>query len=231
MCIRDSGRAVVFGSGEPTGLASNLPGMLTQLRQVLGPDAPILLGFDRGGSYPSAFTTCRDAGAHWVSYRRAPLVATTATPTQGAITRGGEQQQVMLADEMVQIKDYGPARQLTLYENDVPVLQVLTSDTTATAVGMLYWLRARWRIENMFKYAAAHNGIDALADYGMDIGPDTRKVTNPTRTAARKKVADTQDELVTAERALPQLLNGQGTPKQKNAALPGVHRRIDSAIT
>jgi hypothetical protein len=224
------GRAVLFGSGEPTGLASNLPGVLRQLRQVLGPDAPILLGFDRGGSYPSAFTTCRDAGADWVSYRRAPLAVSTTTPVQATITRAGEQVQVMLADETVQIKDYGPARQLTLYEHDAPVLQVLTSDTTATAVGLLYWLRARWRIENMFKYASQHNGIDALADYGMDIGPDTRKVTNPARTAARKTLAAAQDELATAERALPQLLNGQGTPKQKNAALPGVHRRIDTAI-
>jgi hypothetical protein len=225
------GRAVVFGSGEPTGLASNLPGVLAQLRAVLGPQAPILLGFDRGGSYPSAFTTCRQAGAHWVSYRRAPLAATTATPVQATVTRGGAAVMVMLADEMVQIKGYGPARQLTLYENDAPVLQVLTSDTTATAVGLLYWLRARWRIENMFKYASAHNGIDALADYGMDIGPDTRKVTNPARTAARKTLAAAHDELATAERALPQLLNGQGSPKEKNAALPGVHARIDAAIT
>ena len=193
-------------------------------------DAPILLGFDRGGSYPSAFTTCRGAGADWVSYRRPPLAATCATPVPATITRAGQQVQVMLADETVQIKDYGPARQLTLYEHDAPVLQVLTSDTTATAVGLLYWLRARWRIENMFKYASQHNGIDALADYGMDIGPDTRKVTNPARTAARKTLAAAQDELATAERALPQLLNGQGTPKQKNAALPAAHRRIDTAI-
>ena len=197
---------------------------------MLGPDAPILLGFDRGGSYPSAFSTCRDAGADWVSYRRAPLVATTATPAQATITRAGAAVQVMLADENVQIKGYGPARQLTLYEHDTPVLQVLTSDTTATGVGLLYWLRARWRIENFFKYAAAHNGIDALAGYGMDIGPDTRKVTNPARTAARKTLAAAQDELATAERALPQLLNGPGTPKQKNAALPGAHHRIDTAI-
>ena len=224
------GRAVVFGSGEPTSLASNLPAVLAQLRQVLGPHAPILLGFDRGGSYPAAFTTCRNQGAHWVGYRRAPLVATTATATAATITRGGEQVQVMLADENVDIKGYGPARQLTLFENDTPVLQVLTSEATATAVGLLYWLRARWRIENMFKYAAAHNGIDALADYGMDIGPDTRKVTNPARTAARKTLAAAQDELATAERALPQLLAGPGSPMQKNAALPGVHRRIDAAI-
>jgi transposase len=223
------GRAVVFGSGEPTGLASNLPAVLAQLRQVLGPGAPILLGFDRGGAYPSAFTTCRNAGAHWVTYRRAPLAATTATPVQATITRAGKQVQVILADENVDIKGYGPARQLTLYENDAPVLQVLTSDTTATPAGLLYWLRARWRIENTFKYAGQHNGIDALADYAMDIGPDTRKVTNPDRVAARKRVAATQAELATAERALPQLLAGEGTPAQKNAALPRVHRRIETA--
>jgi len=223
------GRAVVFGSGEPTSLASNLPGVLAQLREVLGPDAPILLGFDRGGSYPPVFTTCRNAGAHWVTYRRAPLAATTATPVQATITRAGKQVQVILADENVDIKGYGPARQLTLYENDAPVLQVLTSDTTATPAGLLYWLRARWRIENTFKYAGQHNGIDALADYAMDIGPDTRKVTNPDRVAARKRVAATQAELATAERALPQLLAGEGTPAQKNAALPRVHRRIETA--
>jgi hypothetical protein len=100
-----------------------------------------------------------------------------------------------------------------LFEHEAPVLQVLTSDTTATAVGLLYWLRARWRIENMFKYATARGGIDALADYGMDVGPDTRKVTNPDRTSARKTLAAAQDELATAERALPQLLNSQGTPQ------------------
>src|ERR1035437_7672390 len=224
------GRAVVFGSGEPTSLASNLGGVLAQLRAVLGPDAPILLGFDRGGSYPPGFTTCREAGAHWVSYARAPLAASTATPVQATITRSGAQQVVLLADETVQIKGYGPARQLTLFENDPPVLQVLTSDTTATGVGLLYWLRARWRIENTFSCAPERGGIDALAGYGMDIGPDTRNVTNPARTAARKTLVAAHDELATAERAPPQLLNGQGTPKQKNAALPGFHARIDTAI-
>ena len=63
------GRAVVFGSGEPTGLATTLPGVLAQLREVIGPHAPVLLGFDRGGAYPAVFTACRDAGADWVTYR------------------------------------------------------------------------------------------------------------------------------------------------------------------
>jgi transposase len=223
------GRAVVFGSGEPSGLAATLPGVLAQLRQVLGPDAPVLLGFDRGGAYPAAFTACRHENADWVTYRRGALAPVTAPVRRSWMIRDGNRISVMLADEQVEIDGYGTARQLTLFEHGQPVLQVLTSDTTATGAALLCWLRARWRIENMFKYAAEHNGIDALADYRMDIGPDTRMVTNPARVAARKQVAAAEAELAAAERALPQLLAGPGTPKQINAALPKAHKRIDTA--
>ena len=223
------GRAVVFGSGEPTGLSTTLPGILAQLRQVIGPHAPVLLGFDRGGAYPVVFTACRDAGAHWVTYRRAPLVQVTATPRRSWTVRDGKRITVVLADESVQITGYGQARQLTLFEHDQPVLQVLTSDTHATGADLLCWLRSRWRIENMFKYASEHNGIDALADYRMDTAPDPRMLPNPARVAARARVTAAKAELAAAERALPQLLNGAGTPAHKNAQLPSAHRRIEQA--
>ncbi len=223
------GRAVVFGTGEPTGLASTLPGVLTQLREVIGADAPVLLGFDRGGAYPVTFRACRDAGAHWLTYRRAPLAQVNAIPRPSHTVRDGKPVTVTLADETVQLNGYGPARQLTLYEHGAPVLQVLTSQDTGTGADLLYWLRARWRIENMFKYAAEHHGIDTLACYDMDITANTAKVTNPARTAARTKVREAETELAAAERGLPQLLAGPTTPKQKNAALPGAHQRIQAA--
>ena len=155
---------------------------------MIGPHAPVLLGFDRGGAYPVTFTACRDAGAHWVTYRRAPLAETTAAPKRSWTVRDGKRITVGLADETVQLTGYGQARQLTLFEHDQPVLQVLTSDTHATGADLLCWLRSRWRIENMFKYACEHNGIDALADYQMDIAADPRMVTNPARVAARARV-------------------------------------------
>ncbi len=130
---------------------------------------------------------------------------------------------------MVEINGYGTARQLTLFEHGAPVLQVLTSEESGTGAELLCWLRSRWRIENMFKYAAAHNGIDTLADYGMDIETDTRKVTNPARVTARKNVKTAETDLAAAERSLAQLLATDDTPKQMNAALPGVHRRIEKA--
>src|SRR5664279_3886811 len=229
MLVDARGRAVVFGTGEPSGLVSTLPGVLAQLRQVLGPDPKILLGFDRGGAFPKALRACRAAGADWVTYRRAPLVEATIAPRRSWTVRDGKRISVMLADEIVELKDYGSARQLTLFEDGTPILQVLTSDLTATGASLLYWLRARWRIENMFKYAVEHNGIDRLADYGMDLSADTRKVPNPARVAARKTVAAAQAALIAAERALPQMLAGPGSPKQMNAALPKLHRQIQTA--
>jgi hypothetical protein len=68
-----------------------------------------------------------------------------------------------LADEVVEVGGYGTARQLSLVEDGAPVLQVLTSDRTATGATLLCWLRSRWRIKNAFKYASAHHGIDTLA--------------------------------------------------------------------
>ncbi len=223
------GRAVVFSSGEPTGLAAALPDVLAQLREVIGANAPVLLGFDRGGSFPKAFAACRELGAHWLTYRRAPLVTATATPTTSWVVRGGKRVAVLLADEAVELTDYGTARQLSLFEHGAPVLQVLTSDTTATGADLLCWLRARWRIENMFKYATEHNGIDTLADYVMATVPDPKMVTNPARTVAKAAVAAANAALITAERSLPQLLAGPGSPAAMNAALPKVHRRIEKA--
>jgi len=47
------GRAACFADGDPSGLAVTLPPALAQPRQVTGPDAPALPGFDRGGSFPA----------------------------------------------------------------------------------------------------------------------------------------------------------------------------------
>jgi hypothetical protein len=83
----------------------------------------------------------------------------------------------------------------------------------------------------MFKYAVELNGIDRLADYCMDLRADPCKVPNPARVAARKTVKAAEAALITAERALPQMLAGGGSPKQMNAALPKLHKQIEIATS
>jgi hypothetical protein len=185
------GRAVAFMSGEPSGLTKTLPPVLKQLRQILGPDTPILLGFDRGGAYASVFTECRTQKVDWITYRRGKLTPTTTEPQGHTYVDGhGVATRVLLTDEQIEFPEYGTCRQLTLFEHGKPVLQVLTSQQNAPAAALLIWLRARWRIENAFKDLAHNYGIDWLCDYTADLIPDITPVANPARTAT-KKLRDT----------------------------------------
>jgi hypothetical protein len=189
------GRAVCFTNGEPSSLSKSLPGALKQLRQILGPQAPILLGFDRGGAYPGVFKACSAENAHWITYRRAPLVATTGLPIVVTITHPRRKPTtIAYTDETVTIKKYGQARQITLFEKGKPVLQILTSDTSTCPGALVLFMRARWRIENLFKYLDFY-GIDYLADYHATVEANTRKVDNP----ERKKLKE-QLKKLTAER-------------------------------
>ena len=97
---------------------------------------------------------------HWVTYRRAPLAIPAMLPVITAVTVGGKRRQITWAEEKVQVKDYGEARQLTLSEHGLVALQVLTSDFDACPADILSWLKSRWREENFLKYASENYGID-----------------------------------------------------------------------
>jgi hypothetical protein len=187
------GRAVCFTTGEPSGLSVTLPATLAELRQVTGDDAKIMLAFDRGGAYASVFTACRLAGVDWITYRRGALAPTSHLPQLATLTRGGKPTTLAYTDQTVTINDYGQCRQLTLFEHGKPVLQILTSDTSACAAALICFLRARWRIENLFKYLDFY-GIDSLADYTATLATNTRPLDNPARTHARNQLKTLQQE-------------------------------------
>jgi hypothetical protein len=168
------GRAVCFVSGEPSGLTVTLPLALAELRKAAGPGADIMLGFDRGGAYAQVFKHCREENVHWVTYRRAPLAVPAKLPVITTVTSGGKTREITWADEKVQIKDYGDARQLTLFEHGRVALQILTSDSGACPAEILSWLKSRWREENFLKYASENYGIDKICDYLASIETNTK---------------------------------------------------------
>jgi hypothetical protein len=226
------GRAVVFTTGEPSHLAKTMQPALRELRQII-PAGKILLGFDRGGAYAEAFAACQQADIDFITYRRGALAGTSAPPLAHRIRRGRGHAQVILADEQITFPGYDSAcRQLTLYEREecacpnlagcphlAAVLQVLTSDTTASAPDLLLALKGRWVIENAFKYLDFY-GIDWLVDYHAEITARTALVRNPARDAANAAIRAAKTELAEAQRALGELIDADRSAAQKNAAIP-----------
>jgi hypothetical protein len=225
------GRAVCFVTGEPSGLAVTLPRALAELKKAAPPGTPIMLGFDRGGAYPQVFRHCRAEEAHWVTYRRAPLAVPKGLPVITTVTAGGRTREVSWAEETVQLKDYGQARQLTLFERGQVVLQVLTSDFDACPAETLSWLKSRWREENFLKYAAENYGIDAICDYVAAIEVNTKVTGNPARKAANVAVRQAEKALAAAREGYAAMLADPAIPAPaKNARLiPAARQKITRA--
>jgi len=225
------GRAVCFVTGEPPGLSVTLPKALAELAKAVPPGTPIMLGFDRGGAYPAVFRHCQENNVHWVTYRRAPLAVPAMLPVLSVITVNGKARAVAWTDEEVRVKDYGQARQLTLFEHGRVVLQILTSDFDACPAAQLGWLKSRWREENYLKYAATNYGIDKICDYLADIETNTKTVDNPARKDANAAVREAEKTLAAAERGLAVLLADLSiAPAAKNEKLiPAAEREIAAA--
>jgi hypothetical protein len=225
------GRAVCFVTGEPSGLSVTLPKALAELAKAVPAGTKIMLGFDRGGAYPAVFAHCRENNAHWVTYRRAPLAVPGMLPVLSVITVGGRARAVAWAEETVQLKDYGEARQITLFEHGRVVLQILTSDFDACPAALLGWLKSRWREENYLKYASENYGIDKICDYAADIETNTKITDNPARKEANAAVREAEKNLAAAERGLAVLLADPAiTPAVKNTRLiPAAEREIAAA--
>ncbi|MCA1682079.1 MAG: Hin recombinase, partial [Actinobacteria bacterium] len=234
------GLAVCFTTGDPSQLAKTMQPALDELRQII-PDQKIMLGFDRGGAYAQAFTACRQRGIDFVTYRRGKLTETTAAPVRHTVRRGRASTVVILADEQIRFSDdyTGPCRQLTLYEHDTTcpcphppdcdhhtaVLQILTSDLSASAPDLLLTLKGRWIIENTFKYLDFY-GIDWLVDYHAEIHTNTKLLDNPARKQANTAIRTAKADLAEAQRALGELINADLPAPDKNTAIPGAQQAL-----
>jgi hypothetical protein len=225
------GRAACFVTGEPSGLAGTLPLALAGLKKAAGPGARIMLGFDRGGAYPQVFRHCREQGAHWVSYRRAPLALPARLPVLTTVTTGGRTREVAWAEEAVQIKDYGQARQITLFERGQVAMQILTSDFDACPADILSWLKSRWREEDFLKYASENYGIDKICDYAATVETNTKIIDNPARKTARDAARSADAALGRARADLAAMLRDPAIQAaDKNARLiPAAQQTITAA--
>ena len=142
---------------------------------------------------------------------------------------GGRTRQLTWAEETVQVKDYGQARQITLFEHGRIALQILTSDFGACPADILSWPKSRWREENFLKYASENYGIDKICDYLASIETNTKIVGNPARKAATAAVREAEKALAGAERELAGCWRTRRSPPPPRTSIPALQRKITRA--
>ena len=225
--VDDRWRAVCFASGAPRGLSVSLPEVLWQLKEITG-GRPVMIGFDRGGSYPKTFQAIAQAGMEWITWRRAPLVQPTTQPRRSWVKVNGKRRTYLLADERIELAGYehGPIRQLSAYEHDRVVFQVLTSNHALPGAPLVHRLKGRWCIENANKYLEHHQGIHWLCTHEMDHQANTAKVPNPARKTARDQLKTAETALAQAERAL-----GQAAHAKQQEDLSQLTEQVNSTTT
>ena len=128
----------------------------------------------------------------------------------------------------MQLKDYGQARQITLFEHGRVALQILTSDFDACPADILSWLKSRWREENFLKYASENYGIDKICDYLASIETNTKLIHNPARKAGRGPRGGKSPRRRRAGARRPARRPG-GHPRRQERPIPALQENITRA--
>ena len=171
------------------GLVKMLPGMLEQIRALVG-RRRLTVVFDRGGFSPKLFQQIVAAGFDLLTYRKGrgrPIPRKRFQKCR--TTLGGRASTYLLADQEVRLlKGKLQLRQVTRRMENGHQTPILTSRRDLPAAQVAYRMFDRWRQENFFKYLREEYALDALAEHAAVPDDPNREVPNPAWAAADAKL-------------------------------------------
>jgi transposase len=217
------GDPVLVVMAEPAAsLASELRRLLPTLRQAVGDQRRVLVGFDRGGWSPALFAHMDTAGFDTLTWRKQPaptidgslFAEVTFTDDTGLVHTW------QAADTRIDlpVDDRGGTfsmRQVTrLIDTKTGTRQAhLVTTRTDLPVGeVLYRMGSRWRQENYFRYARMHFALDAHDSYTATADDPDRMVPNPAKKTTRDTVNNARAHLDRVQADTDALLLDWHTP-------------------
>jgi hypothetical protein len=192
------------------GLVKMLPGLLAQVRALLG-KRRVTVVFDRGGYSPKLFQQILEADFDLLTYRKGRYPHIPRRCFQICRTRrDGRSLTYVLADQEVRLLEGRlRLRQITRVMDNGHQTPILTSRRDLRAAQVAYRMFDRWRQENFFKYLREEYALDALVEYAALPDDPTREVPNPAWAAvdAQLRQADAHLQRLQAEYGLEALTN------------------------
>ena len=221
-----AGDPVMMVMAEPAAaLTTELGNLLPLLREAIGDDRRVLVGFDRGGWSPALFQKMSGAGFDVLTWRK----GSTPDITPGEkftlvdyVDEAGLTHRWMAADTTVEVKTDQKCGVFTMRQISQEVLtpstgqirqiHVLTTRTDLPIGEVLFRMGARWRIENYFRYARMHFALDSHPAYATTDDDEQRTVPNPAKKHTLEQVGAARSALDRAESLSQSLLLSAYSP-------------------
>ena len=149
------------------------------LRNMVGTEARVVLGFDRGGAFPEQLAALRDEGFELVTYERKPYPLLAPSAFDITFTHDGERFEA--SDALTNLgSGHGRVRRVALRGADGRQVNLLA--VGALSASELYAiLRGRWVQENGFHHQVHRWGINQLDGRTTEPYDPDAVIPNPAR--------------------------------------------------
>lgn len=214
--VNDSnGRPLFFLTAQPKkSLAQMLPRLVEHIRSIIG-EREFTLVFDRGGYSPQVFRVLREGKVHFMTYRRKPFDLYPASVfSRHSCQFKGECQEFNLYEEAINIRNFGPIRNIAVLKDSGKQPHILTTDQKTEAALIACLMFNRWGQENFFKYMIEHYSLDALQGYGGEDIVEEILVANPQRAALDDKIRKLRSEIKAVKEEMGGLVAKKVSPAQ-----------------
>jgi hypothetical protein len=150
------------------------------LRELVGPDQPILLAFDRAGSFPEQMAELRKHGFEFVTYERRPYSMLAAIEFTETMAIDDEVVGLAEAPQRNLRSGRGRVRRIAVRKQDGTQINLvaISSQSAAWLVGVM---KGRWNQENAFKHGVERWGINQLDGRAVEPYPKDAIIPNPAR--------------------------------------------------
>jgi hypothetical protein len=170
-------------------LTTWLPRIATRLREALGASQPIVLVFDRAGSFSEELAKLRDAGFDFVAYERKPYAVVDASAFDRKIAIRGELYELGEPRRKNLGKGRGRVRRIVMHSPEGRQINVLAVSALPAErlVGFLLGRRGkddpsgRWQQENAFRHGVERWGQNQLDGRKVAPVPAGTIIPNPRR--------------------------------------------------
>jgi hypothetical protein len=198
-----AGRPLLFLTEQlSTNLAKAMPRIVEAIRDVVA-ERPFTVVFDRGGYDGKLFTWLADEHIGFITYQRGNPNLPADAFRRRECRFEGRRVRLWIAEDEVTVGGSGPWRRIVVRTADghqTPILTNLGPEHSAARIACLMF--ARWRQENLFKYMAAHHGLDRLISYGAEPAEADTAIPNPERKRLDRQIAARRKQLAALKASL-----------------------------